>query len=252
MKTIKAWFKAGLAIWTLGVVSLGSLQAQFVSDDFSGASLNAVWTITSPNPASSVGLTGTGALRLTASPDNGGSDLGGANYNAPRVLQGTGGAADWVIETRFDFLPTTDYQGAGLLLKIGPGDNDLWRIAERAYYPGGGGSVVRSVGGYVAYAGATTWLRVQKLGNDYTGWWSSDGVTWILSGTATDAATVNSFGVFAISQPWAGPPPSVADFDYFTAIPEPSTSAAVLAGVALGLVWLRRRPRAAPCPQTGQ
>jgi hypothetical protein len=217
------------------------MQAQFISDEFSGSSLNAAWTITSPNPASSVGLTGSGALRLTASPANGGSDLGGPNYNAPRVLQSMGGGSDWIIETKFDFSPTTDYQGAGLLLKTGSNDNDVWRIAERAFYPGGGGNVVRSVGGYVAYSGGTTYLRVQKLADNYTGWWSSDGATWTLSGTYTDATAITGFGVFAISQPWAATPTSVADFDYVHAIPEPTAIAAVLGGIAFGLVWLHRR-----------
>jgi hypothetical protein len=119
------------------LASVGNMSAVIISDEFSGTSLNAAWTITSPNPSSSVGLTGAGALRLSASPANDGSDLGGGNYNAPRVLQSTDGVTDWTIETTFNFSPASDYQGAGILLKIGPNDTDVNRIAERAYYPNG-------------------------------------------------------------------------------------------------------------------
>lgn len=240
------WLANANALIVVFLASVGNLSAAIISDEFSGTALNAAWTITSPNPSSSVGLTGTGALRLSASPANGGSDLGG-NYNAPRVLQSTDGVTDWMIETKFDFSPTNDYQGAGILLKTGPNDTDVSRIAERAYFPGGGGNVVRSVGGYVGYSGSTTYLRVQKQANNYTGWWSSDGATWTLSGTSTSAATVSSFGVFTISQNWSGGTPiSVSDFDYFhvIVIPEPSISAMLIGGVA-GLSWLRRRQTAA-------
>ena len=68
----------------------------------------------------------------------------------------------------------------------------------------------------MGYAGSTTYLRVQKQANNYTGWWSADGNIWTLSGTLTSAATVSAFGVFTISQNWSGSTPvSVADFDYF-------------------------------------
>jgi hypothetical protein len=104
---------------------------------------------------------------------------------------------------------------------------------------------VRSVGGYVGYSGSTTYLRVQKQANNYTGWWSSDGALWTMSGTLTNAAAVYAFGVFTISQNWSGgTPASVSDFDYFHAIPEPSASAMVIGGVA-GLAWRRRRQTAA-------
>lgn len=97
----------------------------------------------------------------------------------------------------------------------------------------------------MGYSGSTTYLRVQKQANNYTGWWSSDGALWTMSGTLTNAAAVYAFGVFTISQNWSGgTPASVSDFDYFHAIPEPSASAMVIGGVA-GLAWRRRRQTAA-------
>jgi hypothetical protein len=190
------------------------------SDTFTGPTLNPGWTLESPNPDSSYQMTGS-SLNLTASWNAGGSDLySGSNYNAPRLLQPVDPSADWIIETGFAFSPTDDYQGVGLLLAttngVFPGVSSFNRISEWAYYPNGGGSVIRSVGAYAGYGGGTSYLRVQKAGTNYTGWWSADGINWTLNGTATDTSAWPYLGVFVIRYPWDGVQiNSTAAFSYF-------------------------------------
>ena len=66
-------------------------------------------------------------------------DLYGGNRTAPRLLKAVKG--DFQIETRVNFVPTHDYQGAGLLIYL---DGDNYIRLERAFGGiGGGGSGIR-------------------------------------------------------------------------------------------------------------
>jgi hypothetical protein len=192
------------------------------SDNFEGTVLNPDWIVLSQNPDSSVGLTGSGFLNVTASPKNGGSDLWPeSNWNAPRVLQAIDPLLDWTIETRFNFAPTNDYQDAGILLAktatASENSADFWRIAMRSYYPSGGGNVIRAVGSYVPYSGTTSYLRIEKSGTTYTGWWSSNGSDWTLNGSITKSDSFSYLGLVAVRQAWDGNTSvySSANYDYF-------------------------------------
>jgi len=219
---MKAIRRIGSLLLSLAFLTQSSnlrAQAPF-SDTFTEASLNPAWTFENPNPDSSYAMTGT-SLNIIASWDGGGSDLwSGSNLKAPRLLQPVDPSLDWIIETGFGFSPGHDYQGAGLLLartnQLFSNDADFTRIAERAFYPNGGGNVIRSVGGYVLYSGASSCLRVQKSGTNYTGWWSSDGVQWTLNGTTTMTGGWPYFGLFVIRYMWDGAQiNSSASFYYF-------------------------------------
>ncbi len=203
--------------------SIYTLQAQTpFSDVFTEGSLNPAWTLEEPNPDSSYQMTGS-SLQITASWNDGGSDLySGTDYSATRVLQPVNPALDWIIETGFSFSPGNNYQGAGILLADTNGifTNDLQfsRVAERAYYPDAGGSVIRSEGSYVGYSSGNSWMRIEKIGTNYIGWFSPDGVNWTNNGTITDTNIWNYFGVFVIRYPWDGAQiNSVAGFNYFDA-----------------------------------
>lgn len=66
-------------------------------------------------------------------------DLYGGNRTAPRLVKAVKG--DFQIETRVNFVPTHDYQGAGLLIYL---DGDNYIRLERAFGGiGGGGSGIR-------------------------------------------------------------------------------------------------------------
>lgn len=66
-------------------------------------------------------------------------DLYGGNRTAPRLLKAVTG--DFQLEARINFVPTQDYQGAGLLIYL---DGDNYIRLERAFGGvGGGGSGIR-------------------------------------------------------------------------------------------------------------
>jgi hypothetical protein len=199
-----------------------------VADDFTNSSYYAGWTLSELNPSSTATLNG-GALDIEASPLNGGSDLySGSNYKASRLLQPVDPSKDWIIETEFYFNPADNYSGAGLLLATTngafSGDANFDRVAERAYYPNAGGSVIGAGGGYVAFTSATNYLRVQKSGTNYYGWYSADGTNWTYDGFRSDANTYPYVGIFVIRYPWDGVMVnSSADFYYFHVTPLPLT-----------------------------
>ena len=184
-----------------------SSVGQPVADDFTNNSYYAGWTLTEPNPSSSATLTGS-ALDVEASAANGGSDLyNGSNYEASRLLQPVDPNLDWIVETKFYFNPQNNYSGAGILLAttngLFTGDNNFARIAERAFYPNAGGSVI-GVAGYVPFTSTTNYLRIEKLGTNYYGWFSADGVNWTYGGVRTDSNTYPYVGLFVIRYPWDG------------------------------------------------
>ncbi len=193
-------------------------------DEFDTQALDPCWEIISPNPDSVVWQdSGEGVLTLVASPLNGGSDyFDTTNYDAPRVLH-TAPAGDWTVSVRLRFDPTQNYQGAGILICFADGDDtDCWRVAERSYYPPGGGSVVHVVGDYVRYSEPEVFLKVEKRGDDYTGWFkASESDSWTQNGTKSNTGPVGRIGVFAIRQAWDGDLAtySLADFDWYELSP---------------------------------
>jgi cytochrome c len=234
-------------------MSAASYASPF-SDQFSGTTLNPGWTIVTPNPASTVQLTGSGDLQIVASPLNGGSDLfAGTNYNGPVILQPVDPSLNWTIETEINFDPTNNYQGAGILLATTTSPftsaSQFYRIAERAFYPNGGGNVVEGAGGgSLLYSGTMTYLEVTKLGDLYTTSYSSDGSSWTEIGSGIYSTSYPEIGLFTLRQPWDGDTSlsSTADFNFFditvnSAVPETSTWAMMFFGfVGLGLAGFRR------------
>ena len=198
---------------------------QPVSDDFTNNSYYAGWTFVDLNTNSTATLTGSN-LDIEASPAGGGSDLySGSNYKAPRLLQPVDPNADWIVETKFYFNPQNNYSGAGILLATTNGpftsDSNFARMAERAFYPDAGGSVI-GVAGYVAWTYTTNYLRIQKTGTNYNGWYSADGTNWTYGGLRTDSNVYPWVGLFVIRYPWDGAMiNSSAQFYYFHVTPLP-------------------------------
>lgn len=179
------------------------------TDEFDCSPPGLFWAVENPSsPASSVTtLDRAGHLRIVAGAAGEGADFWmGSNMRAPRLFQNVGG--DWVLETKMEFSPTDDYEGAGVLV-------DGQRLVERAFSPGAGGQVVRAVGNFTVFAGTTTYIRLVKVGTVLSGYWSADGVTWQFGGSATMDPT--SVGLFAVRKDWDGANnhDAIADFDYF-------------------------------------
>ena len=180
-------FRSGIGIAglvTFAAMAPVSFAAPF-SDSFAGNTLNPGWTVVTANPADSAVLTGANQLQIAASPLNGGSDLyGGSNFNAPVILQSIDPSLDWTIETVVAFNPTSNYQGAGIILGTTTSPftsyGQFSRVAQREFYPSDGGNAVENEPSseYISFTGTTTWLQVQKIGDTYTTYASADGNVW--------------------------------------------------------------------------
>src|SRR5581483_1545706 len=185
---------------------------------------------------SSMQLNGT-TLNITAAWANGGSDLySGSDYNAPRLLQPVNPSANWLVETKFDFAPGNNFESAGILLATTTGafstPSQYSRSIERYANPGGGvGDILGSTGD----SAPTTWFRLQKIGINYTEWWSADGVTWNYGGVSTDTNQWTCVGLFVIRQPWDNAQVNAsANFYYFhvTAVGVPAHTYTWVGGVS--------------------
>lgn len=214
----------------LAALLVSPALGQPFSDNFAGKTLNPGWTVVSPNPASSVGLNGHGSADLNASALNGGSDLfDQTNYNAPVILQSVPGGDNWTISTEVLFSPSNNYQSAGVLLAYQAGGfsstSQFDRAVEHAYYPDGGGEVVRGPNGgspIQPYSGGKIYLKVNKTGKQAKGWtytsyYSPDGHAWTQIGSQTVAMPYTYIGLFSIRQPWDGVTTVNSDalFNYF-------------------------------------
>ena len=185
------------------------------SDEFNGTSIDSRWKVVNPNRDSSIRMTGNGGLRMTASPKEGGSDFApGPNCNAPRVLQPVTG--DWTMETRFNFAPTSRFQGAGFVICFdqNPESRNCWRVIERQFW--GPGQIVNFSGDQKLFPSSTTYLRLRKKGALYTAWFSADGRTWTEAGTREERRTPVFAGIMTLCQSYDRNMNlySVADFDY--------------------------------------
>jgi hypothetical protein len=222
------------------------------SDQFNGTTLNPGWIVASPNPSSSVALSGTGQLNMLASYQNGGSDLYyQTNYNAPVILQSVDPSLNWTIQTEVYFSPTNNYQGAGILLATQAGNftssSQFFRAAERSYYPEGGGEIVEDGSNdRLADTATTTFLQVQKVGDLYTTSYSNNGTSWTVIGSDVNTTPYDYIGLFTIRQPWDNVAlDSNASFEYFnvtSGVPEASTWVMMIFGFCgLGFLAYRKK-----------
>src|SRR5579862_7759016 len=113
----------------------------------------------------------------------------------------------------------------------------ILRMGERAFYPDAGGSVI-GVNGYVPWTNTTNYLRIQKTGTNYNGWYSADGTNWIYGGLRTDTNVYPWVGLFVIRYPWDGVMiNSSAQFYYFHVTPLPISLGMQLQGTNAVFSW---------------
>jgi len=191
------------------------------SDEFTTTGLDPNWLVMVPNKDSAITPTVGGYLRLVSSPNNGGSDYWyGVNYKATRVLQRITG--DWLVETRLAFDPQSEagtHQGAGILLCYDQAitTTTCTRIIERYYNNGQHIDVAGSTHDYTA---TVTYMRLWKRGDNYVGWYSSDGYHWMRGGSTVITRTPTYVGLISVRNPNGSSSP-VADFDYFHVMTSP-------------------------------
>jgi hypothetical protein len=120
------------------------------------------------------------------------------------------------METRFNFAPTSRFQGAGIVICFdqNPESRNCWRVIERQFW--GPGQIVNFSGDQKLFPSSTTYLRLRKKGALYTAWFSADGRTWTEAGTREERRTPVFAGIMTLCQSYDRNMNlySVADFDY--------------------------------------
>ena len=170
------------------------------SDDFSGETLDPVWSIEGPaGVTSSVGTNATDAYLALTTPD-GNFDVYGAN-NGVRAMQAAADE-DFQLETRFLSTPTQQYQIQGILVEESANN---W-IRFDTYYTGsqyrvfaasttnGTSSVEINV---TLPSGNAPYLRVTRADDTWTLEHSYDGISWAISGSFVHEMSVTAVGVFS-------------------------------------------------------
>jgi hypothetical protein len=224
----------------LVAVALSTARADstsFVSDDFNARNLKRpLWEFQDPEGDSGIRMVNTGtdsaALQFSL-PAGNEHDISSAGYRVPRVTQSCEDT-DFRIEAKFLSSVVggtlTAFQVQGIVIEQDA--NNIIRFdfttgttpnirAYAATFVGGFGSGVTRINQeIVPYGTSPLWLRVERVGNDWTQSYSLDGVNWTVAGTFTHAIAVSRVGV------WAGnagmrPPAYVSHVDYFVNLDNP-------------------------------
>lgn len=125
---------------------------------------------------------------------------------------------DFEIEAKFESQPTQRYQLQGLLV-----EQDVDNFLRVDLYNDGSNLrlfAARFVGGVptalinqTISASSTLYLRLTRVGDQWTPQYSSDGVSWTSGGSFSHALSVSAVGVFAGNA--GGNPAYTAVVDYF-------------------------------------
>lgn len=192
-------------------------SAELVSDNFNRCQLGeAVWSFVNPLGDAAVELNGTHALITVPA----GSDhtIGAGPYSAPRLMQMAPGG-NFELEVKFDSSVTTPGQMQGILVEQDANNFlhfDFRRdTAARVYI----GSVLAGVASQVRRTNVQVdhprYLRVSRVGNQWTQMYSLDGVNWVFHHAFPQMLMVNKVGVFVANAGGTAAPAHTAAIDYF-------------------------------------
>jgi regulation of enolase protein 1 (concanavalin A-like superfamily)/LmbE family N-acetylglucosaminyl deacetylase len=211
----------------------GACSASIRSDDFNSPSLNTgIWTLVDPLGDASVTMTGSQAeISLPAGVAH---DVWVGIDTVARLLQPVPDA-DFEIEVKFDRPVTSAFQQQGLILEEDP--NDLLRLE---FHHDGGATRLFAASITAGSASVEHWstvpggspkyLRLKRVGNQWTVRYSSDGASWTTAAIFTHAMTVNALGPFA-GNGGSIPPSFTSAVDYFREV-LPDTTPPAVTGVS--------------------
>jgi regulation of enolase protein 1 (concanavalin A-like superfamily) len=221
-----------------------------VSDDFNAFNIDpSRWSFVDPRGDSTVGLTGvnTGDAHLVISVPAGPShDAWITGNNAARLMQAAVNA-DFGVTVKFDSLPSIQFQDQGIMVQQAPGQFLRFDIywdgsALRLFSASIAGGAVTTFQNDVIPTGLPLYLRVNRVGNQWSPFYSGDGQNWIAGKSFTVAMTVASVGVYAGNAPPSGSnasPAFSALIDYFevSGLPLLAEDAATVQDVLPPLVY---------------
>ncbi len=236
--------------------SLATLSGGFESDEFNAPTLDASrWTFVNPVGDATLGTNGTHAtISLPAGVSH---DLWTGSLGAPRLLQ-TVPNQDFEVEVKLDSSMGSGNQLQGIVVQQDA--DDLLRLeihhdgnATRLFAAVIAGGVASSAHYSTVDSGSPAYLRVKRVGNQWTLRHSRDGTNWTSTASFAHAMTVTSVGPFVGNS--GGSAPAFAGLvDYFRVISAPPppagdttppqiTGASVSQGsVAATVTWTTNEP----------
>jgi Chitobiase/beta-hexosaminidase C-terminal domain/Beta xylosidase C-terminal Concanavalin A-like domain len=195
-----------------------------VSDDFNGTSLNtSVWTVVAPAGGSAAVSNGHLVITVPA----------GSNHDAFKPALDAVQVVQQISNNNFDVNVKIDstlatsaaYSGPGILVEgdatdyirfgIGASGSSITLGANTII--GGSESTPFQISPFSKYA-VPTYLRLNRTGNTYTGYYSADGVNWTEAGSFTDSSlTVTGLAPYGWNYQTtpSNAPALTASFDWF-------------------------------------
>ncbi|RTE06346.1 DUF1349 domain-containing protein, partial [Paenibacillus whitsoniae] len=165
----------------------GSASETAGTDSFTSGTLGSQWSWVNEDNTKWSLSANPGSMRITTS--NG--DIWATSTGQKNILLQTPQYSDFVAETKLSFATSANYQAAGLILYV---NDDNYIKVERAYNGSRQLRVVneynqtsRSISSPVPDITGDLYLRLVKLGNTVTAYYSADGSAW----TALAAPLVN-------------------------------------------------------------
>jgi len=246
-RSSKTLFSVLLAVGAF--LAAGPAAAAIQSDEFNGPTLDTgIWTLVDPVGDATVSMTGSQAM--ISLPEGVAHDIWANVDRAPRLLQPVANE-DFEVEVKYDSAVSFAYQMQGLIVQQDAGnllrievhsDGDSTRLFVAAIQ-GGSGTVLHysTVSG-----GSPVYLRLQRVGNDWTLRHSLNGSSWTTA-TFTHALAVSEIGPYA-GNSGVFPPAFSARVDYFREIvadvTPPAISGVAAAPTALGatITWNTNEP----------
>ena len=144
----------------------------------------------------------------------------------PNILLRDAPAGDFEVTTSLRFEPSMDFQFAGLVLfedkanvlLFGRAFCDLEEtcVGDGIYYDNYVNGSITDSSYPTAIQGATVFLRLARVGDSYTGYYSLDGKNWVMTGQHTRAFSQARVGLMAAQSPVELP----AVFDTFVLDPK--------------------------------
>lgn len=187
-----------------------------VADEFNGNLNTGLWSFY--DPVGNSALNTTGSQASISVPAGSAHDLWTNALNAPRIRQAVNNT-DFEIEVKFDSLLSSRFQMNGVTVEQNNtnllrfdfySDGSVTRIFSASFVNGSPTNRISTV----ITNGSPKYLRINRVGNQWTVSYSNDGSTWTVAGVYTHALTVSSIGLFA-GNSGSPVPAHTALIDYF-------------------------------------
>jgi hypothetical protein len=212
---------------------LSTFTSGIKSDDFCGNTLDPVWTFDNPLSDASFALTGSGTnnafleIAVPAGPEH---QIFTSGINAPNMMQ-TMNNSDFEVEVKFESgLVAPQYQQQGILVK--ESDSRFLRFEfysrdpDRTYIYAQAFSITGAQTAFVnadifAEGAAPLYMRVKRVGNQWTLSYSEDGTNFTIGATFFNDMVPTQIGPYAGNATGNSSPAHTAKIDYFLNIDDP-------------------------------